>query len=117
MPLKAYPPFVIYSDTVLPLAVSTQRLEAVAGQTHESFELVSGIKNSEAFFRLSSERLKFSDPLPFMQVLCILVFEVLYHVLIIPLVRMTSKVFSVEIETDPGHYAREILTEQLEKAR
>ena len=93
MPRETDPPLVIDPNAVLPLAVPAKGFEAVARQEHQRFKRVSGVKDSEAFFRLSAEGLKHFDILAFIQPLGVLVLEALYHGFIVNVVRGTSRVF------------------------
>lgn len=92
MPCKTDSPLVIDSDTELPLAVTAQCLEPVAGQEHERFEGIGGIKDTQPLFRLPEKSLKRADGFALVQFLGFLVLEAFDHAINIALVRETSKV-------------------------
>ena len=96
MPCKTNTPLVIDSDAELSLAVTAEGFEPVAGQEHECFDGVGGIKDAQSFLRLPAKGLKNGGTFPLMQFFGFLVLEAFDHRMIIPFVRVTSKVFFIE---------------------
>jgi len=103
MPCETDTPLLIDSDAELPLAVTAQSLEAVAGQEHKGFKAVSGIKYPQPLFRLPEKSLKRADGLSAVQLFGFLVLEAFDHAEMLPLVRETSKVFLPHVSCKPAH--------------
>jgi hypothetical protein len=98
MPCKTDTPLVIDSDAKLSLAVTAEGFEPVAGQEPECFDGVGGIKDAQSLLRLSAKGLKNAGTFPLMQFFGFFVLEAFDHKPIIPLVRVTSKVFLLKPE-------------------
>ena len=102
MPCKTDTPLVIDPDAKLSLAVTAEGFEPVAGQEPQCFDGVGGIKDAQSLLRLSAKGLKNAGTFPFVQLFGFFVLEAFDHKTIIPLVRVTSKVFFVEAGVRPS---------------
>ena len=102
MPCKTDTPLVVDSDAKLSLTVTAEGFEPVAGQEHECFDGVGGIKDAQSFLRLPAKGLKNGGTFPLMQFFGFLVLEAFDHSIIILFVRVTSKVFFVESGVGPS---------------
>lgn len=102
MPCKTDTPLVVDSDAKLSLTVTVEGFEPVAGQEHECFDGVGGIKDAQSLLRLSAKGLKNGGTFPLVQFFGFLVLEAFDHSIIILFVRVTSKVFFVEAGVRPS---------------